>query len=99
MSQSIRADFSQTYLMPPSLEDWVSADHPARFIRDFVSSLDFSELGFKPMEAGTGRPPYAVDLLLSVWLYGYIHRIRSTRDLERACREHISLFADRDACP
>lgn len=92
MSKSIRADFSQTYLMPPSLEDWVDADHPARFIRDFVSSLGFSELGFKPIEAGTGRPPYAVDLLLSVWLYGYLHRIRSTRDLERACREHISLL-------
>lgn len=92
MSKSIRADFSQTYLMPPSLEDWVDADHPARFIRDFVSSLNISELGFREVEAPTGRPGYAVDLLLSVWLYGYVHRIRSTRDLERACREHISLL-------
>jgi transposase len=92
MSQPIRADFSQTYLLPPSLEDWIDADHPARFIRDFISSLDFSELGFKTEGADTGRPPYAVDLLLSVWLYGYLHRIRSTRELERACREHISLL-------
>jgi transposase len=92
MSKSIRADFSQTYLMPPSLEDWVDADHPSRFIRDFVSSLNFSELGFREVEAPTGRPGYAVDMLLSVWLYGYLHRIRSTRDLERACREHVSLL-------
>ncbi|HWR81980.1 MAG TPA: IS1182 family transposase [Candidatus Deferrimicrobium sp.] len=92
MSKSIRADFSQTYLLPPSLEDWVDFDHPARFIRDFVSSLDFAELGFKEVEATTGRPAYAVDLLLSVWLYGYVHRIRSTRELERGCREHISLL-------
>jgi len=92
MSRPIRADFSQTYLMPPSLEDWVDADHPARFIRDFVSSLDFSELGFVEADARTGRPAYAVDLLLSVWLYGYMHRIRSTRELERACREHMSLL-------
>jgi transposase len=92
MSREIRADFSRTYLMPPSLEDWVEADHPARFIRDVVSSLDLSGLGFKQPEATTGRPAYAVDLLLSVWLYGYLHRIRSTRDLERACREHISLL-------
>lgn len=92
MSKSIRPDFSQTFLMPPSLEDWVDGDHPARFIRDFVSSLDLSELGFETEEASTGRPAYAVELLLSVWLYGYMHRIRSTRDLERACREHISLL-------
>ena len=92
MSHPIRADFSRTYLMPPSLEEWVAADHPARFIRDFVSSLDFSELGFRPVEATVGRPAYAVELLLSVWLYGYVHRIRSTRELERACREHISLL-------
>lgn len=92
MSQPIRADFSQTYVMPPSLEEWVDVDHPARFIRDFVSSLDLSELGFRQGEAAAGRPAYAVDLLLSVWLYGYLHRIRSTRELERACREHISLL-------
>ena len=92
MSQPIRADFSQTYLMPPSLEEWVDADHPARFIRDVVSSLDLSELGFRQGEAAAGRPAYGVDLLLSVWLYGYLHRIRSTRELERACREHISLL-------
>jgi hypothetical protein len=48
-------------------------------------------LGFAEEEAVTGRPRYAVDLLLSVWLYGYVHRIRSTRELERACREHLSL--------
>jgi len=92
MSQPIRANFSQTFLLPPSLEEWVEADHPARFIRDFVSSLNFSELGFKAVESKTGRPPYGVDLLLSVWLYGYLHRLRSTRELERACREHISLL-------
>jgi len=92
MSHPIRADFSQTFLLPPSLEDWVNADHPARFIRDFVSSLNLSGLGFKTEAAETGRPSYAVELLLSVWLYGYLHRLRSTRDLERACREHISLL-------
>ena len=40
MKREIRADYIQTFLLPPSLEDWVGADHPARFIRDFVESLN-----------------------------------------------------------
>lgn len=42
MGKELRADYTQTYLLPPSLEEWVDRDHPARFIRDFVLSLDLS---------------------------------------------------------
>ena len=91
MDRNIRADYSEQYLLPPSIEDWVPPDHPARFIREYVDLLDLEALGFKLHESLDGRPAYSCDLLLKAWLYGYFDRIRSARRLEKACRENIAL--------
>jgi transposase len=92
MAQPIAPDYGQQFLFPPALEDWVPADHPARFLREFVDQWDLPKLAFVMPGAGEGGPPYAPSLLLKIWLYGYFHRIRSTRKLETACREHLSLL-------
>ena len=71
--------------MPPSLDEWVPKDHPVRFVRDFVDALDLPALGIPEPVGEEGRPPYGPDVLLKVWLFGYMERIRSTRGLEKAC--------------
>jgi transposase len=92
MAQPIAPNYGEQFLLPPALEDWVPADHPARFLREFVDQLDLPSLGFVVPGAVEGRPPYAPSLLLKIWLYGYMQRIRSTRKLEAACREQLSLL-------
>jgi transposase len=92
MGREIRADYEQILMFPPSVEDWVTQDHPARFIRDFVDALDLEEMGFVVHGAEVGRPGYAADLLLKVWLYGYLNRIRASRGLERGCKENMGLI-------
>ena len=100
MSKEIKADYTKTYLFPPSVEDWVDADHPARFIRAVVGELDLHQYGFKVGRrehgmdngAGQGRPYYSDELLLKAWLYGYMSGIWSSRKLEKACRENVGLI-------
>jgi len=92
MVKEINADYSQQFLLPPSLEDWVCSDHPVRFIRLFVESLNLNELGFKERESEEGRPNYSNELLLKIWMYGYFCKIKSSRELERACRNEMPLI-------
>lgn len=96
MSREIQPDYETQYLFPRSLEEWVGPEHPARFVREFVDALDIETLGLTDEQRAlrndpNGRPHYAVTLLLKVWLYAYMNRIRSSRALERACRDMLPL--------
>jgi transposase len=95
MTREITADYTTQFLFPRSLEDWVGPEDPARYIRAFVDTLDLKEIAGADWVAATadpvGRPHYAFDLLLKVWLYGYVYNIRSSRKLEKACRQMMPL--------
>lgn len=83
----------QQLLFPAALDDYVGADNPVRFLDAFVASLDLRALGFqKAVAADTGRPPYHPGDLLRLYLYGYLHRLRSSRLLERECQRNVELI-------
>jgi transposase len=86
-------DRSQTLLLPERLDDYIVAENPVRFLDAFVGSLDLHALGFaKARCADTGRPPYDPAALLKLYLYGYLHRVRSSRSLEAECQRNIEVL-------
>jgi len=86
-------DRGQTLLFPERLEDYVAAENPVRFLDAFVGSLDLHVLGFgKARCAATGRPPYDPAVLLKLYLYGYLHRVRSSRLLEAECHRNVEVI-------
>jgi len=74
------------------LEDNISSDNAVRLLYVFVDHLDLSLLGISgTTHKGEGRPPYHPSLLLKLYLYGYLNRIRSSRKLERECYRNIEV--------
>jgi transposase len=64
-----------------------------RFLDAFVASLELYALGFaKARCADTGRPPYNPGVLLKLYLYGYLHRVRSSRLLEAECQRNVEVI-------
>jgi len=83
----------QATLFPLSLDELVPGEHVCRVIEAFVAQLDLSTLGFsKALPAATGRPPYDPADLLKLYLYGYLHQVRSSRRLEAECRRNVEVM-------
>jgi transposase len=81
---------SQTFLLPKTIEEYVQADNPVRFIDAYVNTLDMENLGFThstPQEFG--RPSYNPKDLCKLYLYGGLNHIRSSRKLERECKTNL----------
>jgi transposase len=91
MRKIVGAEHEQMLLLPACVEEWIGPEHPARFVREFVGTLDLKQLGLDTV-GEEGGEAYAPRLLLSAWLYGYQRRVRSTRALERGCAEEMGFI-------
>jgi transposase len=83
-------DQHQTFFLPPSLDDWLPAQHTARFISETVeSALDLS-LVYDSYANATGAPPFDPAMMTKLLLYGYSIGVTSSREIERRCSTDVA---------
>ena len=82
-------DRDQMLLMPPSLHDWVSEDHLARFIADLVESLDLRAIEAVYTEE-RGYPPYHPRMMVGVLLYAYCTGTYSSRKIAAKLADSVA---------
>ena len=74
-------------------EQYISEDNPVRVVDAFVDYFEIDQLGFEAKgKSHEGRPAYSRETLIRLYIYGYLNRIRSSRQLEKATRTNIELF-------
>jgi transposase len=83
---------NQISIFPISLEISISVDNEVRIIDLFVDSLNLAEMGFKTRFVENGRPAYHPKDLLKLYIYGYLNRVRSSRELEKESKRNIEVM-------
>jgi transposase len=93
MTYRCGVDRNQVLLLAERVEDYVAADNPVRAVEAFVEGLDLSSLGFAVRGADAlGAPEYDPRALLKLLIYGYLNRLRSSRELEKATRRNLEVI-------
>ena len=83
---------TQINLFPVSLEHAINENNEVRIIDLFVDSVSLEDYGFKIEYVENGRPAYHPSDLLKLYIYGYLNKTRSSRDLEKECKRNIEVM-------
>ena len=83
---------TQINLFPVSLDQSIDPENEVRIIDLFVDSLSIKDYGFRMDFVENGRPAYHPSDLLKLFIYGYLNKVRSSRDLEKECKRNIEVM-------
>ena len=83
-------DQHQSFLLPPSLDDWLPAEHTARFVSEVVDDmLDLTAI-YASYTNATGAPPFDPRMMLKLVVYAYSTGVTSSREIERRCQVDVA---------
>jgi transposase len=84
----------QQLMFPPSLDELVEEDNMVRAIEEYVKILNISKLKIKTKKSllKDGQPAFHPKLLLKIYIYGYLNKVRSSRKLETEINRNIEMM-------
>jgi transposase len=86
----LSCDREQELLLPPSLREWLADDHLGWFVLEVVDELDLAAFYGAYREDGHGRAAHDPAMMVALLVYAYAIGVRSSRAIERRCREDIA---------
>jgi transposase len=86
----LTCDRRQPLLLPPDLRDWLPEDHLAWFVIEAIDELDLESFYAAYRADGHGRAAHDPKMMLTLLAYSYCAGERSSRGIERRCREDVA---------
>jgi transposase len=80
----------QGFLLPPDVRDWLAPDHLVWFVIDAVRDMDLRAFYAAYRADGHGAAAYEPSVMVTVILFAFATGVRSSRAIERHCREHVA---------
>lgn len=88
-ARMVNIDRKSPMLLPVDLREWVERGELAEFVLDAVEVMDLSSAMLN--KRGSGSLQYPPGMMLAVLLYCYAQGIFSSRQIERATYQHVSV--------
>jgi transposase len=80
----------QSYLFPPSPQDWLPEGDLVYFLVDTIATIDLSPLFAHYERELRGQPPFHPRMMVTLLLYCYATGTRSSRKIMRRCHTDIA---------
>ena len=83
----------QAFLFPPDMREWLPRDHPVWLVITVVEDhLDTSAFRAGRKAGGAGAAGYDQDMLLTLLVWAYAHKVTSSRRIEELCRTDVAFM-------
>ncbi|MGC8552861.1 MAG: transposase [Phycisphaerae bacterium] len=79
----------QSWLLPPSPQDWMPEGDLVYFLMDVVETLDISSITAVYEKSDRGFPPFHPRMMLGLLIYSYAMGVRSSRQIAQRCRRDV----------
>jgi transposase len=83
-------DQTQQWLIPPSVDELIPANHLVRVVSRTIDEMDLTPL-LRTYSKGGGASRFHPIMMFKVFVYGYMTRVYSSRMFAKAMRENVKI--------